>query len=205
MRSVYRLTDIGATITMSGAKLIVISAPSGSGKTTIARKILSRSPNLLFSISATTRKRRPNETDGKDYFFLTQEEFRKKIQHGELIEWEQIYDDYYGSLRSEVERAMSAGKSMVFDVDVNGALSIKTKYPKDAVLIFIKPPSIETLKTRLRNRKTESTEIINKRLERVPMELKKEKDFDFIVVNDSLEKAVNEVESIIKDAIAASR
>jgi len=139
---------------MEKTKLIAISAPSGCGKTTIAHEILKRHPELTFSVSATTRRKRDEEIHGKDYYFLTCEEFEEKILKGELIEWEKIYDDYYGTLHSEVERAKSENKSILFDIDVKGALSIKQQYPKDTVLIFIKPPSIDSLKQRLINFKS---------------------------------------------------
>ncbi|CUT00338.1 guanylate kinase [Candidatus Kryptonium thompsonii] len=163
---------------MNRGKLIVVSAPSGSGKTTIAKKILEKFPFMKFSVSATTRPKRNGEVDGKDYFFLSREEFEKKIQNGELLEWEEIYGNYYGTLKSVVESALKNGDILVFDVDVNGAISIKEKFPEDSVLIFIKPPNMETLKERLKRRKTESEEQIKRRLERVPMELEKAKYFD---------------------------
>jgi guanylate kinase len=166
------------TIAMPIAKLIVISAPSGSGKTTIVREILKRHPETAFSVSATTRKKRDAEVHGQDYFFLTEKEFEEKIAQGELIEWERIYGDYYGSLKSQVDHALRTGTSMLFDVDVKGALSIKRKYPTDAVLIFIDPPSLESLTQRLSNRKTESAETLHRRLERVPMEMAKGAEFD---------------------------
>lgn len=181
---------------MPSAKLIVISAPSGCGKTTIARELLRRHPETQFSVSATTRPKRPQEVYGKDYFFLTKEEFQQKITHDELVEWEQLYDYCYGTLKSEVEKTLRDGKSMLFDVDVKGALSIKKKYP-EAVLIFIKPPSMDTLRERLSKRKTESAESLKKRLERVPMELEQEKFFDYSVVNDDVTRAVEEVERIV--------
>lgn len=181
---------------MSPARLIVISAPSGCGKTTIVRELLRRHPELLFSVSATTRPRRNHEVDGRDYFFLTEEEFLEKAARGELIEWERIYGDYYGTLKSQIEQALQSGRSLIFDVDVKGAIAIKKKY-SDAVLIFIKPPSFAVLTERLRRRKTESEESIRKRLERVPMELEQERHFDHSVVNDDLKRAVDEVERII--------
>src|ERR1043166_6684039 len=153
---------------MTKPKLFVISAPSGCGKTTIAREILKRHPEVVFSVSATTRKKREKEIHGKDYFFLAKEEFENKIRNGELIEWEEIYGDYYGTLKSEIDAGLNAGRSILFDVDVKGALSIKKKYPNDTVLIFIDPPSVEILTERLTNRKTEDPETIRKRLERVP-------------------------------------
>ncbi len=182
---------------MPSARLIVISGPSGCGKTTISRELLRRHPEIEFSVSATTRARRTREQNGKDYFFLTQEEFKSKIQDKELVEWELIYDDYYGTLKSEIDRALRSGKQMLFDVDVKGALSIKRNYPQETVLFFIKPPSMEVLKQRLERRKTESEASLQKRLGRVPMELAQEKNFDFSVVNDDISRAVQEVESIL--------
>lgn len=179
-------------------KLIVISAPSGSGKTTIAKAIMQKYPSIVFSISATTRPLRKGEADGKDYFFLTREDFQARVQKGELVEWEEIYGDYYGTLKSEVDRALSRGAVMLFDVDVKGGLSIKKHYP-DALLIFIKPPDVNTLKDRLANRKTEDDGALKRRMDRVPMELELGEQFDYRVVNDDLAKAIKEVESIIKE------
>lgn len=181
---------------MPRAKLIVISAPSGCGKTTIVRELLRRHPELLFSVSATTRRKRRQEVDGKDYFFVTKEEFEQKVARGELVEWEQIYGDYYGTLNNQIEAALKSDKALVFDVDVKGAITIKKKYP-EAVLIFIKPPSLQVLKERLMKRRTESRESIRKRLERVPMELEQERHFDHSVINDDLARAVKEVERIV--------
>ena len=178
-------------------KLVVVSAPSGSGKTTIAREIMRRNPSLTFSVSATTRAKRANEVDGKDYFFLTKEEFKQKVAADEFVEWEEIYGDLYGTLKSEVERALAAGRNLMFDVDVNGGLSIKHEYPQ-ALIIFIKLPSIEALRQRLANRRTEDEPTIAKRMERVPMELEKGKQFDYQVVNDDLSRAVEETEKIVQ-------
>jgi len=181
---------------MPSGKLIVISAPSGCGKTTIVRELLRRHPKLLFSVSATTRPKRSQEVDGRDYFFLTKAEFRKKVASGDLVEWEEIYGDYYGTLKNQVEAALKSDRPLIFDVDVKGAIAIKKKYPQ-AVLIFIKPPSLAVLKERLMKRRTESEEAIQKRLKRVPMELEQEKHFDYTVVNDDLNRAVEEVEQIV--------
>jgi len=181
---------------MSRPRLIVISAPSGSGKTTIVRELRRRHPGLEFSVSATTRQRRPEEVDGKDYFFLTLEEFRRRITAGELVEWEEIYGDMYGTPQSEIERALGSNAPMLFDVDVKGAVSIKKKYP-GATLIFIKSPSLEILRERLTKRKTENEQTMKKRLERVPMELEEEQHFDYSVVNDDVNRAVDEVERIL--------
>ncbi|HEV8537937.1 MAG TPA: guanylate kinase [Bacteroidota bacterium] len=184
-------------------KLIVLSAPSGSGKTTIAREILKRHPGMLFSVSATTRPKREFEVDGKDYFFLTLEQFEKRIEEDLLIEWEEIYGHYYGTLKSEVDRARGNRKPMLFDVDVKGALSIKRQYPHDSILVFIKPPNLEALTERLKKRKTESAQTIRRRMERVPMEVERAGEFDFCVVNDDLDKAVIAVDDVITNAIAA--
>jgi guanylate kinase len=182
-------------------KLIVISAPSGCGKTTIAKAILSKYPAMLFSVSATTRPIRSGEANGKDYFFLTKLEFEDRIRVGDLVEWEEIYGNYYGTLKSEIRRALDHGNTMMFDVDVKGALSIRQHFPNDSVLIFIKPPSMEVLKNRLENRKTESPETLKRRLDRVPMELKEGSQFDFQVVNDDLNKAIAEVNEIVQKNI----
>jgi len=186
---------------MARAKLIVISAPSGCGKTTIAHEILRRHPEMRFSVSATTRRRRQGETEGKDYFFLERDDFEQRIARGELVEHERIYDDYYGTLKDQVDRSLNDGVSMVFDIDVNGALSIRKKYPSESVLIFIDPPSMDVLRSRLLGRKTEDPEAIQKRVERMPMELEKGRVFDFRVVNDDLQKAVKEVDEIVCRAI----
>jgi guanylate kinase len=186
---------------MSRGKLIVISAPSGGGKTTIAKEILARHKDMKFSVSATTRRRRENEVDGKDYFFLTRDDFEKKITQGELAEYETIYGDYYGSLKSVVEGALMEGKTLLFDIDVNGALTIKRKYLNDAVLIFIQPPSLEVLRERLLTRNTEDEATVARRLERASMELEKGKRFDHKVVNDDLARAVREVDDIVKKSI----
>jgi guanylate kinase len=184
---------------MKRGKLIVISAPSGSGKTTIARAIMQKYPGMLFSVSATTRSPRTGEQEGRDYFFLSKEEFQRRVRMGDLVEWEEIYGDFYGTLKSEVDRALRQGTIMLFDVDVKGGLSIKKAYPDDSVLIFIKPPSVEALQQRLLNRKTEDEATIRRRLDRVPMELEKGSQFDWQVVNDDLTTAVNKVDTIIRE------
>jgi guanylate kinase len=184
---------------MKRGKLIVISAPSGSGKTTIARAIMQKYPGMLFSVSATTRPPRTGEVEGRDYFFLSKEEFQRRVKTGDLVEWEEIYGNFYGTLKSEVDRALQRGTIMLFDVDVKGALSIKKTYPGDSVLIFIKPPSFEALQQRLSNRKTEDDATIRRRLDRVPMELEKGSQFDWQVVNDDLKIAVAKVDKIIRE------
>ena len=185
----------------SVGKLIVLSAPSGAGKTSIAKVLLQRFPLMTFSISATTRAMRPGEVHGRDYFFLTKEDFFKRIDRGELVEWEEIYTNHYGTLKSEVERALANGQVMLFDVDVKGALSIKARYPNEALLIFVAPPSVEELRTRLLNRKTEDAATIERRMARVPMELEAGARFDRRVVNDDLQRASDEVTDIVRAAL----
>lgn len=181
-------------------KLFVFAAPSGSGKTTIARNILNKFPELVFSISATTRKARNIEKHGKDYFFISEEEFKEKIDKNEFVEWEKFYDYYYGTLRSFVEKEIFSGISVVLDIDVKGAVSIKESYP-EAVLIFVSPPSLEELTNRLKNRNTETEIDLKKRIERAEMEMGYKNKFDHVILNDDLEKAKKEAEEIIKEYI----
>lgn len=181
---------------MGNGKLFAFSAPSGAGKTTIVRSILKAYPEFVFSVSATTRKKRNEEINGKDYFFLTEDEFKKKIEDNEFVEWERFYDYYYGTLKSFVEDNLEKGKSVVFEIDVKGALSIKRLYP-DAVLIFIAPPSLEDLIARLKNRQTETEVDFKKRIERAEMELSLKNKFDYYVVNQLLDNAIKEVKNII--------
>jgi guanylate kinase len=182
---------------MSRGKLIVVSAPSGAGKTTIVKAILAKYPSMLFSVSGTTRSKRGSEIEGKDYFFLPRQEFERRICAGELVEWEEIYGDLYGTLKIEVDRALANGKAMLFDIDVKGGLSIKRKYPDDTVLIFVKPPSLEVLKSRLLNRKTEDEAAFRRRMERVAMELEMASLFDYQVVNDDLQTAIAEADMLV--------
>jgi guanylate kinase len=179
-------------------QLIVISAPSGAGKTTITKRMLAaHSDKLTFSISATTRKMRDGEQDGVDYYFLTKEDFLFKIKNNELIEYEEIFGNYYGTLVTEVDRARSENKSLLFDIDVKGGISIHSRYPDHTLLIFIAPPSMAILGERLAKRGSENTEIIERRLARAEMEMEMASVYAHIVVNDDLEKAVGEVESLI--------
>ncbi len=193
-----------ATGGVSGAgKIVVISAPSGAGKTSIAKEILRRCPVLRFSVSATTRPMRTGEREGRDYFFLTPDRFRARVAAGEFVEWEEIYGNYYGTLQCEVDAAIMQGKHLLFDVDVKGALSIKRKYPV-ALLIFINPPSQAILEERLRARLTEDATTLARRLERVPMELAQAPLFDRVVVNDTLEQAIAEVQEIVEHHLQQS-
>jgi guanylate kinase len=184
-------------------KIVVVAAPSGSGKTSIAKEILLRHPSFRFSVSATTRPKRPTETHGKDYFFLDRAEFEKRVAAGEFVEWETIYGNLYGTLKCEVDAALVQGSHLMFDVDVKGALSIKRAYP-EACLIFIRPPSVEILEQRLRARHTEDAETLRQRMERVPMELDQARLFDHQVVNDVLSIAADEVDAIVKQHIQQS-
>ncbi|MGE5364506.1 MAG: guanylate kinase [Bacteroidota bacterium] len=182
---------------MKKGKIFVVSAPSGAGKTTIVRCILKMFPEIVFSVSATTRKKRPAETHGVDYFFLSEEEFLKKIEKREFLEWEKFYDYYYGTLKSFVDEVTESGRSILLELDVKGALSIKSIYP-DSKLIYIMPPSLEVLKQRLLDRNTETDEDLRKRIDRAEMELKLSDQFDYQVVNDVLEDAVEKVKKIIE-------
>lgn len=182
---------------MANPKLFVFSAPSGAGKTTIVKDILKCFPDFKFSVSATTRKKRPNEKDGIDYYFITEEEFKRKIENSEFVEWEKFYDYYYGTLKKEIDENIKNGFTTVFEVDVKGALNIKRVYP-DAVLIFIAPPSIKELKERLIKRNTETDDELKKRIERAEMELSFIDKFDYVVKNINLEEAKEEVKKIIE-------
>ena len=175
-------------------KAIIVCAPSGAGKTSIVKYLLDEMPRLSFSISACSRIKRENETDGRDYYFLSADKFRERIKRGDFVEWEEVYQgSYYGTLKSELERIWQEGRVPVFDVDVKGGLSLKQYFGINSLSIYIKPPSLEALETRLRNRGTESEETLGKRLERVGFELGFSGKFDLAVVNETLEKACKEV------------
>jgi guanylate kinase len=183
-------------------KLIILSAPSGSGKSTIINHILERGVSVHFSISATSRPPRGNEQNGVEYFFLSPEEFRKRIKDGDFLEYEEVYvDRFYGTLRSEVEDRLHRGENVILDVDVAGGLNIKKIYGNEALLIFIKPPSIEELQRRLEQRGTDSAKVIADRIAKAEYELSLADSYDCIIVNDDLEKAKKNTESAIKEFI----
>ena len=182
------------------SKVFVVSAPSGAGKTSIVRNVLSRLPEIEFSVSATTRERRNYEIDGVDYFFLTEEEFNRKIEAQEFVEWETFYGYYYGTLKSYIDSRLTKGKSVLLEVDVKGALKIKKEYP-EAIMVFILPPSIDELQKRLINRKTESDSDLQKRFERAKMEIDFQKYFEHRVVNDDLEYAKEKVYNILSEEL----
>jgi len=183
---------------MSG-KLIIFSAPSGAGKSTIVHHILECGFNMEFSVSATSRTPRANEVNGIDYYFLTTEEFRAKIRKNEFLEYEEVYPDFfYGTLRSEVERITGEGKNVIFDIDVLGGINIKKQYDEQALALYIAPPSIEVLHQRLINRGTDTPEMIAKRIGKAEFELSFAPQFDKVVVNDNLETAKKEAEQLIR-------
>ena len=188
---------------MSGGKLIVFSAPSGSGKTTLVQYLLAQEElKLDFSISATSREPRGDERDGKDYYFLSLQEFKKKIKNDEFLEWEEVYrDNFYGTLKSEVDRIWKSGKNVIFDIDVVGGLDIKQIYPEQTLAVFVKPPSIEELKIRLKKRKTESPDKINMRIAKASIELATAPQFDHIIINNDLNTALKEAYSLVSNFV----
>jgi guanylate kinase len=184
-------------------KLIVISAPSGAGKTTLVKALLSQKPNLVFSISAASRDKRAHETDKKDYHFISVEEFKNRIEQGEFLEWQEVYpNQYYGTLLSEIDRIWATGNHVLFDVDVLGGLNIKKHFGARALTIFIKPPSMTHLQQRLQNRGTETEESLQKRLSKAEFELSFENQFDVVVVNDDIQSAQIEIVEAIERFLA---
>lgn len=174
-------------------KLIIFSAPSGSGKTTIVHRLLARFPQLKFSVSATSRAMRPGEQNGKDYHFLSVQDFKQYRDQDRFLEWEEVYpNQFYGTLMSEVEKIWNAGGHVVFDVDVKGGLNIKRKFPERTLAVFVAPPSLQELENRLRKRGTETEESLRKRVGKADQEMQSAPLFDRIIVNDQLEKAVQE-------------
>lgn len=184
-------------------KLIVFSAPSGSGKTTIVRHLLKQKElNLEFSISATSRAKRGNEIHGKDYYFLDIKDFKNRIKNDEFLEWEEVYrDNFYGTLKTEIERIWGKGKNVIFDIDVSGGLRIKNKFPEETIGIFIKPPDLNELVIRLKERGEESEDKISMRVAKAPAELATAPLFDHIVVNKDLDKALDEAYNLVSNFI----
>lgn len=179
-------------------KLVIFSAPSGSGKTTIVRELLKRFDCFEFSISATSRQPRGAEQNGIDYYFLTNEEFKERVARDEFVEWEEVYQGTcYGTLKSEMERIWNNGKVIIFDVDVMGGINLKRLFGDDACSMFIMPPSIEELERRLRGRGTDAEEVIQKRIAKAEFEISKAPEFDHVVINDKLDVAVVEAAEII--------
>ena len=176
--------------------LVVISSPSGGGKTTITKRILRKNPEFWYSISVTTREKRGNEVEGVDYYFVTEKEFKKKIQREEFVEWAKVHNHYYGTLKKTIHQAKKKGKTLLFDIDIQGGLALKRKF-QDSVLIFVLPPSYQVLKQRLRKRGTEKKEEMKTRLLTASKEIKYWSRYDYVVINRKIEEAVKEVEAII--------
>lgn len=192
---------------MNNGKLIIFSAPSGSGKTTIVRHLLERPElNLAFSISATSREARGDERDGENYYFLSAREFKDHIKNNDFLEWEEVYrDNFYGTLKSEVERLWKQGKNVIFDIDVAGGLRIKRKFPEQTLAVFVKPPSVDELKIRLKKRKTESDDKINMRIAKASVELATAPQFDRVIKNYDLDTAKKEAYNLVADFIEVSK
>lgn len=188
---------------MTKGKLLVFSAPSGSGKTTIVRHLLAQPDlNLEFSVSCTTREPRGEEEHGKDYYFISLKEFKNHIKAEEFVEWEEVYrDNFYGTLKSEVERIWAKGKNVIFDIDVAGGLRIKKKFPQETLAVFVKPPSIDELKIRLKKRSTESDDKINMRIAKASVELATAPQFDKVIKNYDLDVAKAEAYELVKQFI----
>lgn len=183
-------------------RVLIISAPSGAGKTTLVSHLLNSGLPLMFSVSATSRKPRGSEVNGREYYFITSAEFRQKINKGDFIEWQEVYNDhYYGTLRSEIDRIAGEGKTALFDVDVQGGINLKKIFGKDALAIFIMPPSVDELRERLLKRGTDSAEKIEMRIEKAASEILLADRFDRVIVNDGLEKACSEILEVVTEFI----
>jgi len=178
-------------------KLFVISGSSGVGKNTVINQVLAKNPDIAFSISFTTREKRDGEAEGVNYFYVSKEEFKNGVSNDEFLEWAEFSGNFYGTKRAFVNKCLNAGRNLILEIDTQGAMQVKAKMP-EAVLIFIAPPSYEDLELRLRNRNTETEEAIAKRLDFVKLEMKNAEKFDYKVVNDKIEDAVNDIEKIIK-------
>lgn len=184
-------------------KILIITAPSGAGKTSITHHLMGNFPQLAFSVSAATRQARGNEKDGKDYYFISLEDFKQKIQHNEFIEWEMVYEGkYYGTLKTELQRIWSNNQIPVLDIDVKGAIHVKQQFPDTALTIFIEPPSVEVLKARLQSRGTETEESLAARVNKASYEISFKDQFDKQILNDNLEHACSAAEKIVAAFIA---
>lgn len=190
-----------------GGKLIIFSAPSGSGKTTIVKHLLEQEElNLAFSVSATSRPKRGKEKHGVNYYFISVNEFKSHIKNDDFLEWEEVYrDNFYGTLKSEVERLWAEGKNVIFDIDVAGGLRIKKKFPNKTLAVFVKPPSVDELKIRLKNRSTESDDKINMRIAKASVELATAPQFDKVIKNYDLDVALNEAHKLVANFIGIER
>ena len=191
---------------MKGGKLIIFSAPSGSGKTTIVRHLLKQPElNLAFSVSATSRPRRGEEINGEHYYFIKVSEFKQHIKNDDFLEWEEVYrDSFYGTLKSEVERLWAEGKNVIFDIDVVGGLRIKKKFPEQTLAVFVKPPSVDELKIRLKKRSTESDDKINMRVAKASVELATAPQFDKVIKNYDLDTALKEAHQLVAEYVGAA-
>ena len=192
---------------MEGGKLIIFSAPSGSGKTTLVRHLLKQPElNLAFSVSVTSRPKREHEIEGEHYYFISVKEFKKHIRQGDFLEWEEVYrDNFYGTLNSEVERLWAQGKHVIFDIDVVGGLRIKKKYPEQTLAVFVKPPSVDELKIRLKKRSTESDDKINMRVAKASVEMATAPQFDCIIKNYDLDTALDEAHRLVGDFLGVAK
>ncbi|WP_299159938.1 guanylate kinase [uncultured Eudoraea sp.] len=192
---------------MKGGKLIIFAAPSGSGKTTIVEHLLKQEElNLAFSVSATSRPRRGKEKHGVNYYFMSINEFKRHIKNDDFLEWEEVYrDNFYGTLKSEVERLWSEGKNVIFDIDVAGGLRIKKKYPNKTLAVFVKPPSVDELKIRLKKRSTESDDKINMRIAKASVELATAPQFDKVIKNYDLDTALDEAHELVANFIGVKK
>ena len=184
-------------------KIIILTAPSGAGKTSLTRHLLKKFPDeLAFSISAATREARGKEKNGVDYYFISEEEFTNKIQHEEFVEWEMVYEGkYYGTLKSELQRIWNDNKTPLLDIDVKGAIHVQQQHPENTLVVFIEPPSIDELKRRLHSRGTEDEDSLNARLSKASYELSFKHSFNHVIINTDFEKACNEVETFVYDFI----
>ena len=189
-----------------GGKLLVFSAPSGSGKTTLVRYLLEQPElNLAFSVSATSRERREGEEEGVNYYFMSITDFKRHIKNGDFLEWEEVYrDNFYGTLKSEVERLWAEGKNVIFDIDVAGGLRIKRKFPERTLAVFVKPPSVDELKIRLKKRSTEDDDKINMRIAKASVELATAPQFDRIIKNYDLDRALEEAHKLVAEFVGAT-